>query len=281
MLSKLLKYEFKSTARLMLPIYLLVIAYALICRLFIEIAKAIEIFNILSVLMVSVYILILLGAFIVTYVLMIQRFYKNLTGDEGYLMFTLPVTPEKHIITKLITSCVWLISSVIVSIISIFILIYSKGMIKNSLSIFSELMNSFSTEMSFPAVSVIIGWIISMIVSLAASIMMIYVSIALGQLFTGHKLIGSIISYVGIHTFLQILSTFMFIFISISFPDLWNNMLNNTGNYVNLVRPNITYNTEAIVINTLFTIATAGNLLTGGSAFFVTNFIFKNKLNLD
>ena len=40
-----------------------------------------------------VYVAILMAMFIVALVFAIQRFYRGLLGDEGYLMHTLPVKP--------------------------------------------------------------------------------------------------------------------------------------------------------------------------------------------
>lgn len=43
---------------------------------------------------------------VVTAVILIQRFYKNLLGSEGYLMFTLPVTVSQHLFSKTIIAVV-------------------------------------------------------------------------------------------------------------------------------------------------------------------------------
>ena len=40
-----------------------------------------------------VYVAILMAMFIITMIFVIQRFFKGLLGDEGYLMHTLPVRP--------------------------------------------------------------------------------------------------------------------------------------------------------------------------------------------
>ena len=38
-----------------------------------------------------------MAAFVLTLIIQIQRFSKNLLGDEGYLMFTLPASVSQHI----------------------------------------------------------------------------------------------------------------------------------------------------------------------------------------
>jgi len=45
-----------------------------------------------------------LSAIIITFIILARRFYKNMYGNEGYLTFTLPVTSNQLILSKLITS---------------------------------------------------------------------------------------------------------------------------------------------------------------------------------
>ena len=51
---------------------------------------------------------------VITALTIIQRFTRNLLGREGYLMHTLPVTPAQLILSKLISSMVWLLCSILV-----------------------------------------------------------------------------------------------------------------------------------------------------------------------
>lgn len=45
-----------------------------------------------------------MAAFVLTLIIQIQRFSKNLLGDEGYLMFTLPASVSQHITAKLVVA---------------------------------------------------------------------------------------------------------------------------------------------------------------------------------
>ena len=93
MLMKLLKHEFRATARIMGPLYLILLAAALAANLTAGLLDADSfILNIVSALIVMAWFVAVIGVFIVAFILMLQRFYKNLLGDEGYLMFTLPVS---------------------------------------------------------------------------------------------------------------------------------------------------------------------------------------------
>ena len=103
MLRKLIKYEFRATARVMLPLYLVTIVLALLTRgtsLWLELATADmtmgeSILGFLAGLVAVAFVLALLATFIVAVVLAVFRFRKNLLTDEGYVMFTLPVSPPQ------------------------------------------------------------------------------------------------------------------------------------------------------------------------------------------
>ena len=75
MLGKLLKYEFRATGRLFLPLYGALVIFALINALLLSFR---EIPQLPAVLAMLVYILLAIAVFVVTFIVMIQRFYKNL-----------------------------------------------------------------------------------------------------------------------------------------------------------------------------------------------------------
>ena len=96
MLTKLLKYEFRATARVMLPLYLILLATALGANL------STRGMGDLGTLLVLAFALAILAVFIMSVVIMAQRFRQNLLGDEGYLMNTLPVQSWQLVLSKLV-----------------------------------------------------------------------------------------------------------------------------------------------------------------------------------
>ena len=65
-------------------------------------AIGINIKTILSVISMVGYVVLIISISAITLIIMVQRFYKNLLGDEGYLMFTLPVKTWQNVLNKLI-----------------------------------------------------------------------------------------------------------------------------------------------------------------------------------
>jgi type IV secretory pathway VirB3-like protein len=93
MLGKLLKYEFKATSRIFLPMFGALLIVAAFSRLFMSLS-----FDVPSVIGVTVSVIMIIGIIVMTFLLTIQRFNKNLLGSEGYLMFTLPVSTDRLIV---------------------------------------------------------------------------------------------------------------------------------------------------------------------------------------
>src|SRR5680860_1037839 len=103
MLSKLLKYEIKATGRIFLPLFLALLIFAGITRFISAVGP--EKWATPAILSMIIYIIIMVGMFVMTFLMMIQRFYKNLLSDEGYLMLTLPTKPWKHITSNFWCLC--------------------------------------------------------------------------------------------------------------------------------------------------------------------------------
>jgi uncharacterized membrane protein YuzA (DUF378 family) len=132
MLGKLTKYELKATARFFLPLYGALILMAALNRLTMDIsARNITsvLMNVLSSISMTAYVILIVGIFALTFIVMLQRFYKNLVKDEGYLMFTLPVKVWQLVVSKLIVSFLWFFASA-VSLVASLIWLRSKNFLQ-------------------------------------------------------------------------------------------------------------------------------------------------------
>ena len=86
MLRKLLKHEFRATARIMLPLYLLVITSAVGVSLSIRFGWSLSdniLVSTLGAVITFLFAAALVSVCIVSLVLMVRRFYLNLLGSEG------------------------------------------------------------------------------------------------------------------------------------------------------------------------------------------------------
>jgi hypothetical protein len=195
-LKKLLKYEFKSVFYLLLPLYFAVLMVSAVCRLFINIDFLQEVFNGLPFFFIcAVYFGLFVGMFAVTLLMIVQRFYKGLLSEEGYLMFTLPVKPWQLIISKGIVSTVIVLISGIIMIMSIFILTLNLGDIwsiffNHEVIRFDRLFEKFRTWPLF-----VLEFILLMFIYLWKHIAHTYSAMAIGQLSNKHRAVLSIIAY--------------------------------------------------------------------------------------
>ncbi len=262
MLAKLLKHEFKATARIFLPLYLILLIFGLINRIF----NVFDIFgdsisfnmqSTLSVISSIIYFTLIVAIIVMTLVIMIQRFYKNLLGDEGYLMFTLPVKPWQHIVSKLIISMLWSGLSLIVIISSIAILIG----IKDTLAALSRGINFFIESLGYTGLLTACSYAILMFI---LYVLMIYSAISLGHLFPKYKLLASFGMYSVLYIINQVVTTVVLL------------------TFGNKALANIISNspTPSQIINFIQSLLPVPILLIVGN-FLLTKFILEKHLNLE
>ena len=120
MLRKLLKHEFRATARVMIPLYLITVLLAVLTRASALWAEMVtfdgmlgrNFLALLSGIIIFGFVLALIATFVVAVILAILRFRSNLMADEGYVMFTLPVSTHTLVWSKLIVSGMLLFAGV-------------------------------------------------------------------------------------------------------------------------------------------------------------------------
>lgn len=122
MFGKLMKYELKSLLKGLLPLYGAILAVALINAVMASFGIGNSIDGLPQVTAIMLYFGLCVAVAVVTFLVIIQRFYKGLLGQEGYLMFTLPVPTWQLTLSKLLGAVITTILSGIVGMLSILIL---------------------------------------------------------------------------------------------------------------------------------------------------------------
>ena len=216
MLSKLLKHEFRATGRVMLPIYAAVLALAVLANLSIRFIQntGSTFLRILFGLLIAAFVVSIIAAVIMTLVMMITRFYRNLLKDEGYLMHTLPVSVHGLVWSKLIVSFVWFMVTFLV----VWLVILLTGLIQTgtSLAQFIEGFPSWAEIRGMLAQLDIrsgqlwalgLSFLAAAILGGLTSCLHFYASMSLGHMFSKDKVLLSIVFFVGISFVLSLLST--------------------------------------------------------------------------
>lgn len=202
MLGKLIKNEYKATARSFLPLYLVLIVVTIVNKIIIEIQDGFEIetgldrvFAVLTALLMITYFLTLFAVGVLTMILIIKRFYDNMLKDEGYLSFTLPVTTGQHLFSKVIVSYSWFVLSIIMIIAAILTIEAGSGMWEIITEMFRQMWEEIKNGQQLEFVSVII----LIILAIYNAIMLPYTCFSIGQRFTKHPVLGAFLTYLVIY----------------------------------------------------------------------------------
>jgi hypothetical protein len=183
MLGKLVKYDFKATARIMLPVFVVMLSlsaiFALMIRLRVENGF---IFSLLTTALFTT----MAGSGIATVVCIANRFNQGLLKNEGYLSFALPVKTSTHIGAKLLNGVIWSILETVAVGTSIFVIILITSSSQEIVELFRELLELFNLVDMDVIVALLKGLSI-MACELISSICMIYAGFAVAHLFDKHK----------------------------------------------------------------------------------------------
>ena len=202
---------------------------------------------------------------VISIVFIIQRFYRGLLGEEGYLMFTLPVTPTQLILSKLITSVAVIVISGIGGVLSILLITTT---LPDLGSMFVELGRFLGhTTVNAPAWWGIMAEVfVLVIVTIASGIMFLYMCMAIGHLAKRHRVALSVIAYI-------LLSSSGFRIISF------------IGDLIDRFNINITIHPDGSnalqLTSTMLLVGIAATLVVTAVYFLVTDIILKKKLNLE
>ncbi len=216
MLRKLLKHEFRATARIMLPLYLILLATAAGSNLSARwmVGSRLESLSVLGVLIIMAFGIAIAAVFIVAFIMMIQRFYKNLLQDEGYLMFTLPVSVHQHVWSKLIVSAVWFVATFFAVIAAGLIVAADVSFLEEFFGLFGEFFRGLRLLKISEAVNgtvILAEFFILVFLSLMAFSLQFYAALAAGHSRPNHKMVWSVGCFFGFQAVLQFCGSLLFI----------------------------------------------------------------------
>lgn len=263
MLGKLLKYDFKNLYKTLLPIYLITLVITILTVIFNNLSDTSNLFSTLNALMILSYVVILMVLLVGTFFLSIRDFYLDFATERGYLINTLPVKKSTIITSKFITGVVTMLSSIVVMFISILILVIGNG----EWTSFANGIANIFRDIPGDAVVMLILMTVLMIVAYISGLAVCYLSIALGQLKNTNKLGYSFIAYIILYIIYEMYFTFSLTFIGMISPDFVNSLDNEIG--------------VISSVNILFGILIGLVIIITAIITPITNYILKNKLNLE
>lgn len=201
MLGKLIKYDLKAMGKTIIPFWAALLISGWLLAIQSRFGKITEVTR-MNGLMLIICVAVITAVLVMNVVIVIQRFWKGLLKEEGYLMFTLPVSARNLILSKLVSALLISLGTVIVIILMFipWILGMSHGI---SWSDVVELFHSLNINI---VKSTTYG-VVLLIVEILCSIYHVYAAMAIGQLSNRNRFLFSFVAYVAISIILSILAT--------------------------------------------------------------------------
>lgn len=268
MLGKLLKYELKATSRVFIPLYIAILVVSIVNGLSLNL----EILNIQG-LATIVLMCLFISLFVITIVVTIQRFNKNLLKDEGYLMFTLPVSSKYLVLSKYLTSLIWTFLSFVVAFLSFTIIFMIPTYKYFDFSYFINEFNLlFSNMLNLNILGQFLKIILLMIISYTIFIFNVYLALSVGQLpiFNRFRNVSSFIGFLVINLLISYAQNIVSLFVN-----------DASVNIEAIDNINYAINSVASIVSKGLNIAIVINIIIILVLFFATTYILDKKLNLE
>lgn len=284
MLRKLMKHEWFATKRILLPVNLTILLITCMGCIFLgtDILHG-ENSLPLVILLIILYALSMLVLCMVSTVYLLVRFYKSLFSREGYLMFTLPVTPAQLLNSKLIVALLWSFFNSLLTIASIFALGFSSGYyvaghnsstdksafltgLISALSGEAQDSVSFQDVFGYEPLELLLVCIACILIGAFFSMLMGYLAIALGQLIEKYKVACSIAFYIVLYICTQIMTSIIMVVVNI------DTLLGDVQTISVLT---------SSIYSTVLPSSAILNLILGILFYIITLWILRKKVNLD
>ena len=269
MLRKLLKQEFRATARVMLPLYLVTFVLALAVRLVLLLSQNQVLLDsvggrtlraILLGVSVTAFVVATIATFLAALIQAVLRFRSNLLGDEGYVMFTLPVSTHQLVWAKLITSVVWFLGAAVIDVLALLALVVNLGMFQEFGRFVIEVKEQLTAYLVGNGIAFLVELALLFVVGCLVLCLNFYAPLAIGHSFARHKLLWSVVFFFAI----QIIGG---VFGLIALPHLWS---------VNFNFMTAAAAAHAMMWSSILVTAIYGAILYG-----ITLYMLRKRLNLE
>lgn len=226
MILKLFKYDFMNIGKKLIPFYIAALVIGIINRFLLltsDISRLEREENFLAMfgspLLYFAYFAVVFGIFCMTVFVIITRYSSSIYGNEGYLTNTLPLKPSQIILAKLINFLIWIFISYFVIFVSLFILFPFEFFIRNIIKdpeFYQDLNTMVKEFFSSKYIFISILQLIYNFFAHVQSILIIFLSIAIANLFKSYKVV------VGVIAFFIISIIFSFISASVTYSTISN-----------------------------------------------------------
>ena len=214
MVRKLMKYDFASFMRLLLPVQLILLGIAALNRIVQLFESESNTYSIVFTSSIVLYVISIIVALVLTLVVSVVRFYQGMYSNEGYLSHTLPVTPTQHIVSKLLTSVLFFLGTFL----SVFLSLNIVTLGEMNIEIYKAigfLFGRFFTYTHWHMALYIVEVILLVLAVMISSLLCLYFCISVGQLAQKKKILLAFGVYFGLYFISQVFGTILIVIVSV------------------------------------------------------------------
>lgn len=195
---KLLKYEFRALWRVFIPFWAGILVLGLLNGISLRPLLNNLAVDAFSGIILFAYVVAIFAVLVVALVFMINRFYKGLLKDNGYLMFTLPVSTDSLIWSKAVSSVLLFLGTGLCCALS-FLFIMRDLPLEELLRIGKELHVYFNVGGRILLFACAAVCLLIFVAALFAGIFQWYLSMSIGHLANKGRGVLSIAALIGIN----------------------------------------------------------------------------------
>ena len=268
MVKKLYKHEIQAYLRVWIPMQIVLLGIALLGRLIQLFESEAVVYNVINTSSIVAYVLAAVVAVGFVFVFSVVRFYKNLFTAEGYLSFTLPVTPTQHILVKLFTALLFYAATIVTVLLSVCVITMGDVLCEVGKAI------GYLWRVLWKEVGVHFGFYIAeltvlLAVLLMTTVLLYYACMSVGQLSNKNRVLMAVVAYFVYYLITQVFGTILIV-IGFVMPDAWITFFENYWIY---------HTKEAL--HWIFGGLIVWEGLLGTAYAFVTRHILRRRLNLE
>ena len=277
-LGKLIKYDFMDASKLIIPFYIGMGVMGIVIRIFwfvllnekiddrIKISTGV--FQFMSYFS---YVVVIIGIILMTYYVVIIRYYRSIYGNEGYLTNTLPIETYEIILAKLITFISWFIVNGIIIFFTFWFIIPLEEVFKANI-FRPEAFREIEMFLRHSVGTTLIIGIISLLVMTIEKILFLFLCVSIANMVKSYRILTGVGAYIilggVINLIKRMILTVSYIFDIKNYSNSYNNTdLETLRTFEYIFNTNL----GLIFISIIFSII----------LFFVVNYLLKNKLNLE
>lgn len=238
MLGKLMKHEWKNTCKVGGILLLFVAVFTVLGCISMRMPALYSsmngdsnvrfgIWDVMGLLTFMLYVIMLMG---VSYGILIYlgvHFYRSMFTDEGYLTHTLPVNAHQVLLSKVLIGGAWMLLESLAIVVSVVALVYAfccmylvttpVELTELVLKDLGELFAQLPADTRGNLLQIGIWFVLILLIGPLSSVVILFGSITLGQLFKKYRAMMAIVCYIAVSILLMILVSIVQIPISIGY----------------------------------------------------------------